>query len=441
MRLPEPTHRERIALFRLSVVGDLLATELSRGDLQTEFKRRARKRYSPPSVGRSRTYHWKTLQRWYYAAKADLSHGLLPKSRVQGFAQRLSAEQREFLVQMRREHQSASAELLLSEAVRHGVVGKDAVSLSTLRRLFDAAGLPRLSSRRALRPGKQRRRWRAAHPGDLWHGDVCHVVLAEGQQRSRRVLVHGFLDDASRYFVALSARTHERERDTLEVLCGALLRHPPPRVLYLDNGSCYRGEVLALVCKRLGIHLIHAKPYSPEARGKMERAWRTLRQRCTDHLRPAASLHRVDQALAAWLDADYHRRPHAGLMGDKPGRYYKHNQPGDRVPLTLAQLARALEVSVRRQVRKDATFDIDGTSYEVTGRHIAGKRVDVVLDGLTGQVLRVRHQKQPVRFGLCDARANRNRKRPATEPSEPTPESPFDPISALIAQAREVDDE
>lgn len=441
MRLPAPTHRERIALFRLGVVGDLLAQELPRGELRAELERRARKRYSPPGVGRSRKYSWKTLQRWYYAAKADLSGGLLPESRARGFATSLTAEQREFLLQMRREHRSAAAELLLSEAVRHRVVPKDAVSLSTVRRLFHAAGLPRLSARRALRSGKQRRRWQARKPGDLWHGDVCHVILAEEDERSRRVLVHGFLDDASRYFVALSPRTHERERDTLEVLCGALLRHPPPRVLYLDNGAGFRGEVLALVCKRLDIRLVHATPHSPEARGKMERAWRTMRQRCTDHLSPAASLHRVEQALAAWLDVDYHRRPHAGLLGDTPRHYYRAKQPADRVPLTLAQLARALEVRVQRQVRRDATFSVEGRTYEVTGRHLAGKRVEVVIDGLTERLLQVRYDGRPVRFGLCDPAANRNRKRPEVELTEPEPESPFDPIAALIAQAREVDDE
>ena len=32
MKLPKPSHREAIALFRLGVVGDLLTRELKRGD-------------------------------------------------------------------------------------------------------------------------------------------------------------------------------------------------------------------------------------------------------------------------------------------------------------------------------------------------------------------------------------------------------------------------
>ena len=78
MKLPKPSHREAIALFRLGVVGDLLTRELKRGELRSELMSRARQRYRPPRANRSRRYHHKTLQRWYYEAKRDLVGGLLP---------------------------------------------------------------------------------------------------------------------------------------------------------------------------------------------------------------------------------------------------------------------------------------------------------------------------------------------------------------------------
>jgi len=220
-----------------------------------------------------------------------------------------------------------------------------------------------------------------------------------------------------------------------------LLKTAPPRTLYVDNGAGYRGELLALVCKRLGIRLVHAAPYSPESRGKMERFWRTMRQRCTDHLSPEASLHDVNQALWAWLDTDYNRRPHAALMGQTPHRCYREKLPAQRVPLTPQQLARAVEVDLERQVRRDATFDVDGVIYEVAGRHLAGKRITLTCDGLTGKPLRATWQDKELRFGRCDAVANRQRHRPAPEPEVATPDTPFDPIAALLAKAREMGDE
>ena len=438
MKIPIPTHRERVALFRHSVVGDLLARDLDRGELQSELKERAKQRYRPPGAPTTRQYSWKTLQRWYYEAKR-CPMALQPASRKRGHALALTDDQREMLLAMRAEHRAAPIDMILSEAVRNGIVAEGAVSVSTLARLFRGAGLNRETRRRASRNADvQRRRWVAKDPGDLWHGDVCHLVLPDGHGKRRRVLVHGFLDDASRYFVALSARTTETAGDMLEVLCGALLQHPPPKVLYLDNGACYRSDVLALVCQRLGIRLVHAQPYSPESRGKMERVWRTMRSRCTDHLPDMASLHDIDMALWSWLDADYHRRPHASLMGTTPRQRYLEGKRGR--PLTPKELAAALEITARRQVKKDGTFTVDSALYEVAGRHLFGRWITVVTDGLTGRLLRADYQGQPVAFGPCDPVANRQRKRaPAVEKA--AAEVPFDPIAALLQAAREVGDE
>lgn len=439
MKIPDPSHREQVALFRLGVVGDLLARDLDRGELQAELHERAKKRYRRPGATRSHTYSWKTLQRWYYEAKQGPS-ALVPRSRARGFAQALTDDQRDLLLQMRRQNRSAPIDLILSEAVRNGVIEEGVVSVSTLARLFRNAGLTRLSRKKTERKADvQRRRWQSEHPGDLWHGDVCHLRLPDGLGGLRTVLVHGFMDDASRHFTALAARANEEERDMLEVLCGALLQHPPPKTLYLDNGSCYRGDVLGLVCQRLGIRLVHAPPYSPENRGKMERVWRTMRQRCTDYLAGNATLHDIDLALWAWLDADYHRKPHAALMGDTPRRRYLAGK--NRRPLTAGELARALEVTGQRQVRKDGTFQIDCTVYEAAGRHLAGKRITVVTDGMTGRLLRASYQDQPVRFGVCDPVANSRRKRAPVATEPPAEAVPFNPIADLLQKAREVGDE
>lgn len=211
--------------------------------------------------------------------------------------------------------------------------------------------------------------------------------------------------------------------------------------LYLDNGSCYRGDLLGLLCKRLGIRLIHASAHDPQARGKMERVWRTMRQRCTDFLPGEADVHQVDQALWAWLDADYHRQPHAGLMGDTPRRRYLDSLPRQGAVLTPSMLAKALEVPARRQVRRDGTFDVGAVTYEVAGHHLLGKRIELVIDGLTERPIRASYQGRPVRFGTCDPVVNRNRKRAPVPPEEHSEVPHFDPIATLLAKAREVGDE
>ncbi len=433
LKIPEPSKAEAMALFRLGIVGDLLARDLSPGELRDELVARAAERYRPAGRSTSRQFHWKTLQSWYYAAKRGGHHALVATSRKQGFGLALTPDQRDLLLRIRAEHPSAPANLILDTAVRQGAIEGGQVSVSTLRRLFAEAGLLRTSLNRDQR--RDRRRWEAARVGALWHGDVCHVWVRNLAGVPRKVYVHGLLDDHSRYVVALEAREHEREVDVLSVLCGAMLRFPAPDVFYLDNGACYRGVVLALACARLDVKLVHARPYDPQARGKMERFWRTLRQRCTDHLPAGATLHDVNAALLAFLDADYHVRPHASLMGETPAKRLDSGLRTLPRPRTAKDLAAALEITLKRRVAGDATFSIDGRTFEVRGRHLANKSIDVVVDPFTGAVLRASYQEKVVLVGPCDPALNRNRRR-SSPADEPVPTVPFDPIAALLEQAR-----
>ena len=67
----------------------------------------------------------------------------------------------------------------------------------------------------------------------------------------------------------------------------ALLRRGIPQRLYVDNGANYRSQHLALVCAKLGIALIHARPYQPQGKGKQERWFRTVRAQFLSRLSAA----------------------------------------------------------------------------------------------------------------------------------------------------------
>ena len=432
--LPPPPRAEAIALFRLGVVGDLLTRDLAPGELRDELVARAAQRYRPPGASASRTFHWKTLQTWYYAAKHGGHKKLAPASRKKGFAIGLRPETRDLLLQVRRENPSAAASLILEVAVQQGIIELEEVSPSTLRRLFAAAGASRTAATHRHR--RERRRWDTARVGALWHADVCHVWVHDRVTgEPRKVYVHGILDDHSRYIVGLEARDHEMEIDWLAVLCNALLRWPTPEVLYLDNGACYRGETLALACARLNIKLLHAQPYDPQARGKMERFWETFRGRCGKYLGGRSSLQDVNVGLLAYMDADYHAQPHGGLMGETPAKRFHAGLDRTAPVLTAKQLADALEITVKRKISSALTFSLEGKLFEVRGRHLAGETVDIVLDPFTDAPLRVVLDGMPVVFGLCDALANAQAGRGPAEP-DPVPTIPFDPIVAMIQKAR-----
>jgi transposase InsO family protein len=280
-----------------------------------------------------------------------------------------------------------------------------------------------------------RLRWEAEFPGALWHGDVCHGPALRVDGKPRHLRIHALLDDASRYVVALEAHHTEREVDMLGLFVRALRRHGPPDALYLDNGSTYRGETLATACARLGVSLMHARPYDAPARGKMERFWRTLREGCLDFLGSVTSLHDVNVRLLAFLDAHYHRAPHAGLYGRAPKAIFDAAPP--RVDAVDEKGLRvALTTRVRRRVRRDSTVSIGGKDYEVDGAHLAGRLVMLcrcLVDVSEAPWVEFETRRIDVRPVDAVKNARRARRRRTVEAAPPHPA--FDPPKALLDKA------
>jgi transposase InsO family protein len=428
-------HAEAVAIFRSEIVGALTRRDLDHGELRAALRALSQERFRPPGIETTRRYSVSTLERWYYAYRVGGLPALRPAPRSdRGHAQELTPEQRQLILDIRKEHRSASVPLILRTLVADGRLGEGAVSQATVRRLYLDHGLDRVPMREG---GGQRTRlrWEAASPGALWHADVCHGPALTIDGKSRPLRIHALLDDASRYIVAIEARHTERETEMLELLVRALRRHGPPDVLYLDNGSTYIGEILRTACARLGISLLHARPYDAPARGKMERFWRTLREGCLDHLGSLASLHDVEVRLYAFLDQHYHVAPHASLMGRAPGAVFAAGKrPAD--DLDEHKLKDALTVRERRRVRADTTVSVDGQDFELDQGFLAGRVVTVGRSLLDGQPW-VEHEGQRLPLHPVDPKANAHRQRPPRRPGAPEakPVTPFDPAGALLDRA------
>lgn len=102
----------------------------------------------------------------------------------------------------------------------------------------------------------------------------------------------------------------------------------------MDNGANYRSHHLSLVCAKLGVALIHARPYQPQGKGKIERFFRTVRGQLLTRLSDAdtASLEALNRRLWAWVEGEYHHSPHRGLEGETPLERWAQTGQGVRFP-------------------------------------------------------------------------------------------------------------
>jgi transposase InsO family protein len=446
--LSPKNHAERVAIFRHTVIGRLLVREFVHGELRAELEALSHERYRPPGADSTRCYAVPTLERWYYACKKDGPEALVPKPRAdKGHGKKLAPEMRELLCDIRTENRSASVPLILSTLQEEGLLPTDpndehAAAPQTVRKLFAERGLQRVSAKAAANDDpqegpKMRLKWQASHPGALWHGDVCHFAILTGGVK-KPVRIHAHLDDASRYIPVIEAFWTEREQDMLTLFIDALRLHGPPDALYLDNGSTYSGEALITVCHRIGTLLLHPKPYDPQARGKMERFWRTLREGLLAFCTGEMSLEELNRRLRAFVER-YHRTPHAGLLGRTPGSVYRAHKRTD--DLDEQKLKEALMVRETRRVSHDNLVRLDGVAWELDQGFLAGKKVTLVRSLLsTSAPPSVELEGKLLPLHPVDPIHNAQRKRPVLRAPEPhTPARPavaFNPVGALLKAAK-----
>jgi len=428
----EMEHAQQVALFRSEIIGALLHRELGRGQLAQELFTLSQQRFRPPGAVRTRTFSVPTLQRWLYAYKHKGLLGLRPQPRKdRGRGRHLTPALKTLLCDIRREHPEASVPLILRTLERDGRLDKGSVSCATVRRLLGEQGLDR-TSLSTQAPSHTRLRWETSAPNALWHADVCYGPTLQIAGAPHPLRIHALLDDCSRFILCIAAFDTEREEEMLRLVVRALRAHGRPMALYLDNGPTYTGDLLRIACSRLDITLLHAKPYDPQARGKMERFWRTLREGCLAFLPAIATFPQVQERLDTFVHKHYHLSPHAALLGQCPKQVFTQAEP---LPVDEATLREALTHRQRRRVRCDTTVSLDGKLFELDQGFLAGRVVTVascLLDGAP-PVPWVEWEGQRLVLHPCDPKLNAHRKRPPSgaPPPRTGAQVPFDPHTAL----------
>jgi transposase InsO family protein len=210
------------------------------------------------------------------------------------------------------------------------------MALSTVSGILTRIGLGRLG----LLGLEQPIRYERSRPGELVHLDVKKLGRVAGighrisgdrasqrGQYQRRLqgrlgweYVHVAVDDYSRlaYAEVLDDERALTAAAFLERAIAFYRRHGVivERVL-TDNGSCYRGVLHALACRRLGIRHLRTRPYRPQTNGKAERFIRTLVNGWAYGAIYGSSRERT-AALDGWLWHYNHRRRHSALGHQPP---------------------------------------------------------------------------------------------------------------------------
>ena len=136
------------------------------------------------------------------------------------------------------------------------------------------------------------------------------------------------LDDHSRYSIILEACPNQRRLTVQDHLVAAFRRYGLPTKILADNGVPWSGMIpgditgLEIWLIRLGIQLIHGRPFHPQTQGKEERFHRTLQDEVLSRRSTWDDLEQLQSAFSSWRDIYNHQRPHESLEMDVPAKRY-----------------------------------------------------------------------------------------------------------------------
>lgn len=422
---------ERIAVFRHALIARLLPQELTLKQRQREIRRIVAEEHQIPGSRRTRVAE-STLRDWLRDYRAGGFEALKPKQRIDaGHPRALAPELVERLLQLKEHDPDRSIRLVINEARAQGVIGADEqVPISTVYRLFKRHGLMSATTA-GHHGGEDRRRFAYLEAGQLWMSDVMHgpAVIRKGRRKHKTYLI-AFLDDATRVIPHAEFAFSENTRTFLPVFKRALIRRGLPQRLFVDNGANYRSHQFAVVCAKLGVALIHARPFQPQGKGKIERFFRTLRAQLLTCLTETdtISLAALNRRLAGWIEGEYHLSPHRGLDNETPLERWARVSEGLRYPDPNLDLDDLFLFEEQRTVQRDRTVSLHGRLFEVDAT-LVGRRVTLRYDPARPEApVQVVHDGQVIeRARQVDLYANcfvkRDRRSGAIE-TESAPEPP-----------------
>lgn len=164
-------------------------------------------------------------------------------------------------------------------------------------------------------------RFERAQPNELWQMDHKGHFATQCGQRCHPLTV---LDDHSRFNLVLEAASNERTASVQAALTGAFQRYGLPEAILCDNGgvwgrlsSCAGHTALSLWLLRLGVRVLHGRPYHPQTQGKQERFHRTLGEELLGRHTWRDLAHCAEQ-FRHYRQRYNHERPHCSLQGATP---------------------------------------------------------------------------------------------------------------------------
>ena len=372
-------HDAEVAQFRFALIAPVIQGLFPDASATAYYKRVTASPLTLPD-GSTATYSYKTLEKWKSLYSIGGLDALMPNVRSdKGIPRSLDEDAIAEIYRIKEDHPRMNAtqihEHLIRESFIPATVSVDSVQRFIRHNDLKSARNPNLRDRKAFEEDAF---------GKIWQADTCYLPYITEDGISRRVYCIMIIDDHSRLLVGGELFYNDNACNFQK--------------LYVDNGCSYSNEQLSMICVALGILLLHTRVRDGASKGKVERHFRTLKERWlyTLDISSISSLAQFNIMLKDYMRS-YNTTFHRGIDG-VPLERYQSSADHPRKPRSRQWLDDCFYNRITRKVRKDSTITIDKVCYDVPMQFISSK-VDIryLPDDMNSAFILFDDKKFPIR--------------------------------------------
>ena len=317
-------------------------------------------------------YSPNTLEKWVSDYRLGGMDALLPKQRSdKGYSRVLSDVAVEEIFRLKEKYHRLNATQIHQLLIRDAFIPAT-VSVAAVQRFIRKHDL---KSARNLNM-KDRKAFEEAEFGCLWQADTCYLPHIRENGKSKRTYLIMILDDHSRLIVGGQIFYNDNAYNFQKVFKRAVATYGIPDKLYTDSGAPYRNAQLSFICGSIGCVELHTPVRDGASKGKIERSFRTLRDRWLNSLDVSQiqSLAEFNKLLAEYI-YKYNTTEHSSIKETPLDRFLRTKE-SIRVPKSEQWLDECFHNRITRKVNNDSCITIDGVCYSAPQQFI-GMKVDI----------------------------------------------------------------
>ncbi len=399
-----------MAQFRFALIAPVLQG-LFPDETKTAYYKRITENPLTLPNGVSKRFSFKTLENWEIAYRKYGFDGLLPITRKdKGSTRALSDTAIEEIFRLKKTFPRLNSTQIHHQLIADSFISPS-VSVSTVQRFIRKHDLKSARNPNMI----DRKAFEEASFGCMWQADTCYLPHITEDGHKKRVYCIMVIDDHSRLIVGGGLFYNDNAYNFQKVLKNAVSTYGIPDKLYVDNGAPYSNEQLSLICGSIGTVLLHTRVRDGASKAKIERQFRTLKERWlyTLDIDGIRSLDQFNRMLTDYIRA-YNTTLHTGI-GSTPMDRFQKSKSHIRHPFSADWVNECFMNRITRKVNNDSTVSIDRISYDVPMQFIRSKvEIRYLPDEMDSAYILHQDKRYPIR--KTDRVANCHTKR-ANAPS------------------------